>query len=149
LLDLPDLKEYDVPKTVMSQCVQRAAKHYEISPFIIQTVVDIEGGKIGTVRKNTNGTYDLGVMQLNTVNFNKIKKRFPNTTYLDLILKPCVNIYVGVWFLSESIKNANNNLLKGVGNYHSKTPSIHATYLKRFLNRYRINISEYLRSKKG
>ena len=133
----------------MFQCVQRAAKHYDISPFIIQTVVDIEGGKIGTVRKNTNGTYDLGVMQLNTVNFNKIKKRFPNTTYLDLILKPCVNIYVGSWFLSESIKNANNDMPKGVGNYHSKTPSVHAKYLKRFLNRYKNNIREYLLSKKG
>jgi soluble lytic murein transglycosylase-like protein len=148
VIDLPDLKEYDVPKTVMSQCVQKAAKHYGISPVIVKTLVDIEGGRIGTVRKNTNGTYDLGVMQLNTVNFDKIKKRFPDITHLDLILKPCVNIYVGTWFLSKSIISANNNLLKGIGNYHSKTPSIHARYLKRFLNRYRKNIAEYLRSNK-
>lgn len=143
-----DVKEVEVPEKLMLYCVNSASKHFKISPMIVYTIADIEGGKIGTASKNKNGTYDLGVMQLNTINIDRIKEKFPNVTYMDLIYKPCVNIYVGTWFLTEEIKRVNYNVLKGIGNYHSRTKKFHDKYMKRFTERYKKNLKKFVIKKK-
>lgn len=147
MFDMPNVEEVPVPDKLMSYCVDTSARYYKISPLVIHTIADIEGGKVGTAKKNKNGSYDLGVMQLNTVNLSKIKDEFPNVSVMDLIFKPCVNIYVGTWFLSEEIRRAGNNLLKGIGNYHSRTPKYHQRYLDKFLDRYKSNLKDYIKGK--
>jgi hypothetical protein len=138
LIDLPpNLPDpVPVPPHVMEYCVNYAAAAYEIHPMVIQSVIDVEGGKVGTVSKNSNGTYDLGVMQINTVNIDEIQGVFPTVTLGSLIYSPCTNISVGTWMLVKRINEA-GDLWKGVGNYHSKTPKYHNRYMAKINKAYR------------
>lgn len=145
MIDLPPNlpPPVDVSQQLVYQCAEYAGKHYDVSPYIVMAVIDIEGGKAGTISKNTNGSYDLGVMQINTINLKEIKKTFPRIDWRVLAYEPCVNIGIGTWLLSKRISEA-NNLWTGVGNYHSKTPKYHQRYLSKVYVAYKGVLKEYL-----
>lgn len=52
-------------------CVIQAAKSYKIPPALMLAVASVEGGKNGTVSRNSNGTYDIGHFQLNTSHWKR------------------------------------------------------------------------------
>lgn len=133
LHDLPQPKAVD--PAVLDYCVNTAAKHFSIHPDVIHTILKVEGGKIGTLARNSNGSYDLGPMQLNTIHLPDIKKNFPHLTWRDLAYKPCVNIGVGTWILYNRLQET-PNFWKGVGNYHSKTDKHRRVYLKKVYSAY-------------
>ena len=146
-MDLPPKTvEVKIPPAVMTYCANESSKRFNISPYIIKAIARVEGGKIGTMSRNSNGTYDLGIMQLNTTNFKRIKRAFPTVTKADLVLKPCINIYIATWWLSREIKSAKGDVWKGIGNYHSRTPKYHNRYLKRFKEHYAIVVNEAVES---
>ena len=64
------------PTSVVDSCVKKSSIHYKLNPLVLKAILKVEGGKIGTVSKNTNGSYDLGLMQINTIHLPDIKKRF-------------------------------------------------------------------------
>lgn len=76
MVDLPD----SVPVFRTSDanlayaCAIRAGKYYNVSPYLVQTLLKIEGGVKGSKVRNTNGTYDYGPMQVNTIWINELKK---------------------------------------------------------------------------
>ncbi len=47
-------------------CSISAAQSFGLPPSVVLAVAQIEGGRPGLTRRNANGTYDLGPMQLNT-----------------------------------------------------------------------------------
>lgn len=139
--NLPD--PVDPPASAVHQCVEYAAQGYGVHPFVIMAVLQVENGKIGTVSKNSNGSYDLGLMQLNTINLPAISSEFPGVTWREVTYSPCVNIGVGTWFLSERIREVNGDVWRGVGNYHSKTPKYHRRYLNKVQSKYRDIVAKY------
>lgn len=145
MIDLPpDLPEPVSPATsLVYECANYAGEHYNVSPYIILSIISVEGGKIGSINVNSNKSYDLGVMQINTINLEDIKMKFPKVTWESLAYEPCVNIGVGTWLLSNRIKEA-GNLWTGVGNYHSKTPRYHQRYLSKVYPAYKAVIKKYL-----
>lgn len=147
MIDLPpNLPEpTPVSETLLYECARYASKHYDVSPFIVMSIISVEGGKKGTVSKNSNGTYDLGVMQINTIHLPEIKSNFPMVDWQVVTNEPCVNIGIGTWMLSKRIKEA-DNLWQGVGNYHSRTPKYHRIYLNKIYRAYKKVLSKYLSS---
>lgn len=131
----PGIQEHftirEIDWNVANQCIVRASREYDVHPLVIKAVVLVEGGKPGMVNRNSNGSYDLGVMQLNTINLPAMKKKFRWLNFTKLTDNTCANIIVGSYFLSEKIKEA-GSVVKGVGNYHSKTEKYHNRYLARF-----------------
>jgi hypothetical protein len=71
----------------------------------------------GKANRNTNGTYDYGPMQINTVSLNDLA-RF-GYSIDEIKNNPCTNVWVGTWILSEKIKKS-KNFWRGIGNYNSK-----------------------------
>lgn len=112
---------HDVP----IECINRAAITYYVPATLILAVIKTEGGRNGMARKNKNGTYDYGVMQVNSRWLSKIKPY--GYTEQDLQYSPCKNVEVGTWILSQSIAEA-AALPKGVGNYHSHTENLNQKY---------------------
>ena len=107
------------------ECVNQAAVRYYVPAKVILSVLKTERGKPGLASSNTNGTVDLGPMQINSIWLKKIiaygvsaeKVRFD----------PCVNVAVGTWILGQYIASS-GSYWTGVANYHSHTPIYNHTY---------------------
>lgn len=136
-------RDYSVKEA--DRCIVTASRKYGIYPLVIMSIMKVEGGKIGTLSKNSNGTFDLGPMQINTVNLPELKDEFPGLTWKHVAYDLCTNIYVGTYFLSQKVKEA-DDYWEGVGNYHSKTPSLRKRYLSKVVPAYK-NLVEYYKKK--
>ncbi len=120
----------------LNYCVASATMAYkDVSPLMIKTLLAVEGGQIGTVRKNTDKSLDMGPMQINTVHLNDVAKAH-GFTAKDLIFDACKNIKVGAWLLSNHLKNAKGSYWLAMGNYHSKTADKRSTYLLKVAKAY-------------
>ncbi len=116
--------EYKSP-VVIEQCIAEAAQDYKLHPLLIKGILNVEGGKIGTISKNTNGSYDLGPMQINTIWLKTLSKN--SIDWKDLTYNACVNIQVGSWILANELRRS-DDFWKGVGNYNSRTPRHNKKY---------------------
>lgn len=112
------------------KCSIKAGRYYNVSPYLIQTLLSLEGGVKGSKVRNSNGTYDYGPMQVNTIWIKEIK-RIDNINVKEsrLINDVCYNIHIGAFILSSKISEAGGDVWKGLGNYHSKTLRYHNRYL--------------------
>ena len=113
-------------------CINQAALQYHVPAAMIISVMQIENGRNGNAIKNKNDTYDLGVMQINSVWLSTLKKY--GITRSSLQHDACLNIAVGAWILAQSI--AKSEGWRGVGNYHSMTPTFNQAYREKVKARY-------------
>lgn len=125
LVDFNQLPEWlDQP---VAECIALASKEFSVPPLAITLVMAAEGGRVGSVRKNKNGSVDMGPMQVNTI-FSQVLGKYGITNHMvtnDL----CVNIRVGTWHLKSEMNRVHGDLWKGIGNYHSRTPSFNKKYV--------------------
>lgn len=120
----------------LKTCITKAAAHYEVPEPLIWLILDVEGGEAGTVSGNSNGTDDLGPMQINTFWLPLIEEHYERPRALlrrQLQNDACFNIAVGTWILRVNIDEAGGNIWQGMGWYHSRTPSHARKYLDRVL----------------
>lgn len=122
--------EVPVDMTTLNQCVTQASQTFNIHPIIIKSLISVEGGQVGTFSRNSNGSHDMGIMQINTIHEPDIKAKFGYTSK-ELISDPCKNIMAGTWILWQRIQESPKKIWVAVGNYHSKTPWYRHNYLKK------------------
>lgn len=114
----------------LAVCIFAAAQTYSVPPSVILGILHVEGGRTGQAVKNTNGTFDLGPMQINTIwmpelaQYWGVSKQSATKLVRD---DACVNIGVGAWILRTKMNNA-GSLYKGIAHYHSATPGIGGKY---------------------
>lgn len=112
------------------ECFVRETQRQAIPALLMLAVMKTEGGRIGTQARNTNGTLDLGPMQINTVHLQKIASitgRPISEVAQKLAHDACSNIAVGAWILRLSINDA-GSLWKGVAYYHSRNAEFGTPY---------------------
>ena len=108
-----------------SFCFESAAKRYNVAPQILKSIAQCESGMDPTaVNYNTDGSYDYGLMQINTCNEPTLRKVGISWQSLS---DPCTNVMVGAWLLSQRI-NEYGYTWKAIGAYHSKTPAKRDAY---------------------
>ncbi|MGL5126918.1 MAG: lytic transglycosylase domain-containing protein [Aeromonas popoffii] len=127
---------YPVPEQKLTECVSTASVTYGVPELVIRAILKQEAGLVGTMSRNSNGSYDLGPMQINTINLGLISKKYPFLDWRHITYNPCINIMVGTWFLQQKIQNRGGVIWEGVGDYHSVTPSKRSVYLRSFLAHY-------------
>lgn len=141
LLSIPSVvnarvfEEVAVPMPMLNQCVNQSSQSYSLKPVMVKTIIAVEGGKVGTISPNSNGSYDLGVMQVNTLHLPAIKTNL-GYDWKDLVFDPCKNIQAGSWLLSQRLSEVPGKPWLAVGNYHSKTPTVRTRYLKKIAAAY-------------
>jgi hypothetical protein len=121
----------DVPVS----CINQAAISYHLPAALILSVMQKENGRNGQAIHNKNGTFDLGVMQINTLWLPTLKRY--GYTRDELQFNPCKNIEAATWILAKSLASG-ETAWSGVGNYHSHmlnynqsySSSVHALYQK-------------------
>lgn len=116
------------------QCASAAATEYQVPRVLLLAIIKTESsGNVSAVGYNTNGTKDVGPMQINSSWAQRLESRYGIRNASGHLTKnPCYNIRVGAWILrSELVTNASQPFWHRVGNYHSKTPRFNAAYRDR------------------
>lgn len=106
------------PLTSLSNCFETVGKAYSIDPLLLESIALTESNKNTNVisQNNTNGTYDIGIMQINSFHLETLKKF--NISEQDLIKDSCVNITVAGFILSSNIK-IRGNTWDAIGAYNA------------------------------
>jgi soluble lytic murein transglycosylase-like protein len=120
----------------LAACIFAAAQTYSLPPSVILAILHVEGGRVGMASKNTNGSYDLGPMQINTLWIPGLAAHWkvPPAKALRMVRDDgCVNIGVGAWILRSKI-NETGSLYQGIAHYHSATPKFGTAYRQRVLS---------------
>lgn len=115
----------------LAACLMLASQTYQVPPAVMVGIMHVEGGRVGQqVGPNSNGTYDLGPMQVNTRWIPQLARAWgvPNNTALRLVRDDgCINVRVSAWILKQKIEDA-GSLYGGIAYYHSATPGIGTRY---------------------
>lgn len=117
-------------------CMVAVAAYYQLPPRVLPAIQAVEGGRVGMVRLNTDGSEDLGVMQINTRWVAVLARTIgdsPQATRERLIGDACFNIAASGIILRTYLNEANGDLMLAVGHYHSHTPARRDDYLARVL----------------
>jgi soluble lytic murein transglycosylase-like protein len=140
----------------LAVCIFAAAQTYVVPPSVILGILNVEGGRIGQAVPNTNGSYDLGPMQINTIWIPELARYWgvsERTAMKAVKDDACINIGVGAWILRKNM-NDTGSLAMGIAHYHSATPSLGHNYRAKVMGamkRYRLirQPSDLLASSKG
>ena len=112
-------------------CMLQAAQYYSLPPRVLPAIQAVEGGAVGTTHANTDGTSDLGVMQVNTRWVQPIAARIhdtPAAVQARLTNDSCFNIAAAALILRTYLNETHNDLMQAVGDYHSHTLLLNLTY---------------------
>ena len=117
-------------------CLLAAADVHRIPPATLFILLQVERGQLGRVSQNTNGTVDIGPMQVNEIWLPKIAAHWRSTpmeAYHALRDSFCANIEGGAWILRQALDEAHGDFWDGVGRYHSHDPRYKSDYLRKVL----------------
>jgi soluble lytic murein transglycosylase-like protein len=109
-----------------SFCFQEAGELYGINPMVLRSIAKVESNtKPDAVNKNSNGTFDVGLMQINTIWKTTLGE--DRWRYLG---EACFNTKTGAWILAMCLDKYGYNW-KAIGCYNSQTPEKSEIYAKK------------------
>jgi len=117
-------------------CMALVAQAYALPPRVLPSIQAVEGGRPGIVHPNTDGTQDLGIMQVNTLWLPTLARTTelpPAEVRERLLTRPCYNIAAAGLILRTYLDETRGNLLRAIGNYHSHTRLLNRRYQARVL----------------
>ncbi len=112
-------------------CMALVAAWNRLPPRVLPAIQSVEGGHIGLVHANTDGSEDLGVMQVNTIWVRPLSRftKSPVTVIrARLVGDACFNIAAAGAIMAVYLAEEKGDLLRAVGDYHSHTPSLNQGY---------------------
>jgi soluble lytic murein transglycosylase-like protein len=130
--------------TTLAMCLIIAAQTYSVPPGVLLGIMQVEGGRIGQEVRNTNGSYDMGPMQINTIWLPTLSAKWgidQSTAKRWVRDDGCTNMAVAAWILRNRI-NLTGNLWSGIAGYHSLTPGLGSRYAAKVaavMRRYRLS----------
>ena len=124
-----------LPTTAHADCFAEAAARYRVSEKLLRAIQVTENrpGKADVVsRKNSDGTWDIGLMQINSSWLPKLSKYGIGEKEL---LDRCVSANVGAWILASNIPS-HGHVWKAVGAYNSPNEKSQRIYIQKVMNNY-------------
>lgn len=116
-------------------CWQEASERYAVPIDLLYAVARVETGNRGNIvsKRNANGTYDIGLMQINSMHLPRLKRM--GITQQMLLQDPCLNLNVGASIMAESIARHGYNW-RGVGAYNAGKDSLRKVYARKVISMY-------------
>jgi len=112
-------------------CLAASAHAYHLPEVYLHAILKTEGGQVGQQVRNTNGTYDLGPFQINTVWGPAIGRywHIPATRALERVRDDgCANALIASAILKKMLIETKGDFPKAIGYYHSHTAALAASY---------------------
>ncbi|KVF40301.1 lytic transglycosylase domain-containing protein [Burkholderia vietnamiensis] len=108
-----------------ADCIDDAAMYHRLNPRLLRAIAQHESGmRADAINRNSNGSEDIGLMQINSSWLPKLAQYGIRREHL---FNACVSAYVGAWILAANIKQFGPNW-KAVGAYNAVTPSKQLVY---------------------
>jgi Transglycosylase SLT domain len=107
------------------------ATFYHLPPRVLPSIQAIEGGRPGIVSNDSDGSQDLGVMQINTRWIEPLAaytRQADITVRARLINEPCYNIAAAGAILRTYLIEDRGDLMQAIGDYHSHTKNLNLAY---------------------
>lgn len=117
-------------------CMVAAASFHHLPVQALAAIQSVEGGAVGAVSANRDGSADLGLMQVNSLWIPAVARATgKNETLVRawLVQDGCYSIKVAAAILDVYKVEAHGNMLEAVGFYHSHTPDLKAAYQTKVL----------------
>jgi hypothetical protein len=117
-------------------CMELVASLYHLPPRVLPSIQMVEGGGTGVMHVNTDGSQDLGVMQVNTrwiAPLARYTGRPPDAVRFRLLNDPCFNIAAAGAIMRVYLNQEQGDLMRAVGDYHSHTPALNQEYQARVI----------------
>jgi soluble lytic murein transglycosylase-like protein len=106
-------------------CWEEAANRHHVNPYLLYAIAKTESSLNPlAVNRNKNGSYDVGLMQINSVWFPTLR-RYGITE--EQLYQPCVSIHVGAWILAQNMQRLGNSW-NAVGAYNAASPARRELY---------------------
>lgn len=110
----------------MAYCFEEAGELYNISPVLLWGIAKGESGfDPGAINRNRNGSYDFGLMQINSFWAKTL-----GPSLWGQLGDPCTNVKVGAWVLAQCMQRFGYTW-EAVGCYNAASKSKRATYAQR------------------
>jgi hypothetical protein len=117
-------------------CLALVSSFYHLPPRVLPSIALVEGGRVGLVQPNADGSADLGIMQINTRWIGPLARNTGLSASVvrdRLVHKPCFNIATAGAIMRIFLQEEDGNLLRAVGDYHSHTPILNQSYQAKVL----------------
>jgi lysozyme-related protein Hpa2 len=101
-------------------CFASAGAYQHVSPTVLRAIAWQESrGKANAIHRNTNGSIDYGMMQINSIHLSVLSQYGLSAGDL---MDPCASVFVAAWYLHRMVAKYGYTW-KAVGAYHSETPA--------------------------
>lgn len=123
-----------LPPAMLEQrivCSVAAAIKFNIPANMLLAVAELENGRAGKMSRNTNGTFDVGLMQFNT-DYLATLEGF-GVHMKDVAASNCYPFDLAAWRLAGHLARDRGDLWTRAANYHSRTPSHNAIYREKLM----------------
>jgi soluble lytic murein transglycosylase-like protein len=118
-----------------SNCLEEVSEKYSISKKLLLSIAYVEskGNELAISKLNKNGTFDIGLMQINSAWLPLLRKKgFKDKDLLD----PCVSLDVAGWILAANIDRFGMNW-KAVGAFNSTNLGNQQAYVNKVYATYK------------
>jgi hypothetical protein len=114
--------------TAHADCIDDAAAFQHINVNLMRGIAQVESGmQPDRINTNSNGTTDIGLMQINSSWLPVLAREGISEQSL---FDPCTNAYVGAWILSENIRQLGPTW-NAVGAYNAASPDKRLAYARK------------------
>jgi len=112
-------------------CMAAVAAFNHLPPRVLPSIQAVEGGSVGSIHRNVDGSDDLGVMQVNTrwlsplARYTGLREEVVRFRLTD---SPCFSIAAAGAILRVYLDETHGDLMLAIGDYHSHTPMLNQAY---------------------
>ncbi|WP_321855267.1 lytic transglycosylase domain-containing protein [Paraburkholderia tropica] len=117
-----------MPGLAFADCIDDAAAFQHVNVSLMRAIAQVESGtQTRVINTNSNGTVDIGLMQINSSWLPRLAQEGITEQSL---FDPCTNAYVGAWILAENIRQFGPTW-NAIGAYNSPSADKRLAYARK------------------